>query len=171
MIFQRFGSKQVSNFYSKFVLTWSWRVAKTDWLVPFRLDLVWGPSDLSGCGRTRSSSTASLSDSNWIVRSRSDGHWVRERDSHRPARFPARYGQGEVDGEVLAFTRPRRRHDGMQERTASSTAWSKTSIASRREVGRRLEMQALRVITGGSFGCRIGYEKGSGSCAGTGEEG
>jgi hypothetical protein len=38
------------------------------------------------------------------------------------ARFPARYGQGEVDGEVLAFTRPRRRHDGMQERTASSKA-------------------------------------------------
>jgi hypothetical protein len=38
------------------------------------------------------------------------------------ARFPARYGQGEVDGEVLAFTRPRRRYDGMQKRTASSNA-------------------------------------------------
>jgi hypothetical protein len=38
------------------------------------------------------------------------------------ARFPARYGQGEVVGEVLASSGPRRRYDGMQEITASSNA-------------------------------------------------
>jgi hypothetical protein len=73
---------------------------------------------------------------------------VRERDSHRLARFPARYGQGEVDGEVLAISARRRREDEVQEITASSNAWSKSSIASRREGGRRLELRALRVITG-----------------------
>jgi hypothetical protein len=63
-------------------------------------------------------------------------------------RFPARYGQGEVDGELLMDGDGEEVTDGMQKRTASSNAWSNSSIASRCEGGRRLVMQALRMITG-----------------------
>jgi hypothetical protein len=49
-------------------------VAIGDLSVPVRVDQLCGALDLSGCGRTRSSSTGSISDSIRIVRSRSDGH-------------------------------------------------------------------------------------------------
>jgi hypothetical protein len=49
-------------------------VAICDLSVPIRADQLCDALDPRGCGRTRSSSTGSISDSIRIVRSRSDGH-------------------------------------------------------------------------------------------------
>jgi hypothetical protein len=94
MILQRFGSKQVSTSIWILFGFRQGHVALRYSLVPFRSDQAWESSDLSGCGRTGSSSTGSISDSIRSVRSRSDGHWVRERDSHRLARVPMNFPAG-----------------------------------------------------------------------------
>jgi hypothetical protein len=74
------------------------------------------------------------------------------------ARFPARYGQGEVDGELLLDGDGEEVTDGMQKRTASSKAWSISSIASSREGGRRLEGFGRRSASGKLRGARLAAE-------------
>jgi hypothetical protein len=64
-----------------FVLTRSWHVADSGWLITIRLDLGSGPSDLKEIGRSKSFRTRSVSDLFWATRSRSDGPQRKERES------------------------------------------------------------------------------------------
>jgi hypothetical protein len=57
-------------------------VAASDRLVPFWLDLVWGPLDFKKIGCTRSEDTPLVSDLIWALGARSDGATEREREAH-----------------------------------------------------------------------------------------
>jgi hypothetical protein len=64
------------------------------------------------------------------------------------ARSPARYGQGEVDGELLMNGDGEEVADGVQQTTEISKTWSLLSEASRGEGDVRLESSAASAIVG-----------------------
>jgi hypothetical protein len=55
-------------------------MAVCDWMIPVRLDLGSGPSDLKEIGRSKSPRTRSVSGLFWATRSRSDGPQRKERE-------------------------------------------------------------------------------------------